>query len=47
MVVMGTWRLPPRTLKIFRRIAGATRTKKGNGGINPKSYSSFELADFR
>ena len=42
MVVLGPWRVPSRALGIFRRIAGAARTKKGNVGINPKSYSSFE-----
>ena len=28
--------------KHFSSYGGATRTKKGNVGINPKSYSSFE-----
>ena len=30
--------------KHFSSNSGATRTKKGNVSINPKSYSSFEWA---
>ena len=44
VVGMGTLVRATPCAKRFSSYGGATRTMKGNVSINPKSYSSFDLA---